>query len=231
MKLVFEFTKTGSMKYISHLDLVRLFLRVLRMAGLRPAYSRGFNPHPDMSLALPLSLGLNSVCELLEFETEQASGPAYVDQAVEEVNERLPEGVRVFEWWEKPANVSKSLAANAAAATYEFMCEGIADAPALLADFFAHESVIVQKTDKKTGADSEKDIRPEMLSYRIVKDMRGRMLAETTLLTSPGHTLNPVVFFKALCAAARLDAEKLSPVITRTAILDKDGALLKGALS
>jgi len=227
MKLVFEFTKTGNLIYISHLDLMRLFLRVLRMSGLRPAYSQGFNPHPKMSLALPLALGVHSTCELLEFETESR---AVIEAAVSKVNERLPEGARVTAWYEKPADVRKTLASFASAATYEYMCEGISDAPALLSGFFGRESVIIIKRDKKSGIDAEKEIRDQMIGYHIVKDMRGRMLAEVTLSAAPGRTLGPMAFFEAFCAASGFSSGELSPVVTRTAILGADGKPLKDML-
>ena len=228
MKIILEFTKTGDLIYISHLDLSRLFLRVLRMQGLRPAYSHGFNPHPKMSLVLPLSVGLNSLCELLEFETESRFSEAEIAAASEEINERLPKGLRLTGCREKPSYVSKPLASLVSAATYEFMCEGVRGAPELLSAFFGRESVIIGRHDKKTGRDVEKEIRAEMLDYRIIKDMRGRMLAEATLSALPGATLNPTVFFKAFCRASGLPEDELSPVITRTAILDKEGRPLIG---
>ncbi|MDR3225186.1 MAG: TIGR03936 family radical SAM-associated protein [Clostridiales Family XIII bacterium] len=71
MKLVIKFMKLGRMAYISHLDLQRAMLRGLRSVGLTPLYSQGFNPHPKLSLALPLSLGFESLCEYLEVEIEE----------------------------------------------------------------------------------------------------------------------------------------------------------------
>lgn len=68
MKYLVKFAKFGRMAYISHLDLQRLLLRALRMSGLKPAYSKGFSPHPKLSIALPLSLGFTSTCEYFEFE-------------------------------------------------------------------------------------------------------------------------------------------------------------------
>ena len=223
MKLVFEFKKTGDLIYISHLDLARLFLRVLRMSGLKPVYSQGFNPHPKMSFALPLPLGLCSVCELLEFETESALVTEAVESAVRSANERMPDGVRILSWFEKPQRISKSLASYASAAAYEFMCDRVGGAPSLLADFFEREKVIVKKFDRKKGITSEKDIRPEMIGYRVVKDIHGRMLAEAVLSAKQGSSLNPLVFFNAFCTDSGLAAETLSPVITRTAILGSDG--------
>lgn len=230
MKVVFEFTKTGNMIFISHLDLTRLFLRVLRMSGLRPEYSQGFNPHPKMSFALPLAVGIHSVCELLEFETDRNISIDEVREAAEKANERLPEGVRVTSAREKPESLSRPLASYVSAAGYEFMCEGIVKAPGLLEDFFGRESVIVKKTDKKTRTETEKDVRADMLDYTIIKDMRGRMLAGVTLSAKPGQTLNPAVFFDAFCNASGIAREALSPVITRTSILDAGGKALREML-
>ena len=223
-KLVFEFIKTGNMVYISHLDVSKLFLRVLRMSGLRPAYSQGFNPHPKMSFALPLSVGIHSVCELLEFEMDAEVKD--ISHSIAEVNERLPEGMRVKSWYRKPESLSKSLASLAMAAAYEFMCDDVDEAPEKLVAFFKKDSVIASKRDKKSGGEKEVDIRSLMHGYRIVKDMRGRILAEAILSAAPSQTLNPRVFWEAFCNACGIDSARLLPVITRTAILGAEGGPL-----
>lgn len=64
------FQKTGNAVYISHLDLMRLFQRAFKRAGLPLTHTQGFNPRPSVSIALPLSLGVESQCELLDFELE-----------------------------------------------------------------------------------------------------------------------------------------------------------------
>jgi hypothetical protein len=138
--------------------------------------------------------------------------------------------MRVKAWCQKPESITKSLASLASAAVYEFMCDGIPDAPLKLNAFFAKECVTIVKQDKKTGRDIEKDIRPLMISFRIVKDMRGRMLAEATLSAAPGQSLGPSAFFEAFCVASGLDAGHFAPVITRTRILGVDGKLLTDKL-
>ena len=218
------------MIYISHLDLMRLFLRVLRMTGLRPAYSQGFNPHPKMSIALPLTLGLHSSCELMEFETEARLNAEKIEKAVAAVNERLPEGICVTAWCGKTEAVKKSLASYVAAATYEFMCGGVMGGPTKLANFFAKKSVIVRKRDKKNDKEIDKEIRRQMLSYRIIKDMQGSILAEATLQADPGQLLGPLVFWNAFCEASGLAPDELSPAITRTAILGANGRAVKEML-
>ena len=65
-KYVLKFTKDGYAKYTSHLDLLRFFKRAFRKSGIALSYSQGFNPHPKLGFAQPLSLGYASSCELLE---------------------------------------------------------------------------------------------------------------------------------------------------------------------
>ena len=64
------FDKTGNARYISHLDLKRVFQRAFKRSGLPLTHTQGFNPRPSVSIALPLSLGVESRCELLDFELE-----------------------------------------------------------------------------------------------------------------------------------------------------------------
>ncbi len=87
-----RFDKTGSIKYISHLDLMRLFTRAMRRAEIPLWFTEGFNPRPYLQFALPLSLGMQSVCETVDIRTES-------DMPAEEILERLrkvmPEGINV----------------------------------------------------------------------------------------------------------------------------------------
>lgn len=63
------FTKLGNLKYISHLDLQRAIHRMLVRSGLPIAYSEGFNPHPRLNIALPLSIYQEGERELFDFRT------------------------------------------------------------------------------------------------------------------------------------------------------------------
>ena len=89
------FEKTGNAAYISHLDLMRVFQRSFKRAGLPLTHTKGFNPRPSVSIALPMSLGVESTCELLDFELE---GEGYSCQEIQErLNRNLLEGVRILE--------------------------------------------------------------------------------------------------------------------------------------
>ena len=93
-KLRLRYSKTGRAKYISHLDLMATMKRTLLRAGVRLKYSEGFNPHPYMSVALPLPVGAASVCELMDFGTEERLLP---DGIPEILNAVLPEGLDILD--------------------------------------------------------------------------------------------------------------------------------------
>ena len=91
-RLVFE--KTGNAVWISHLDLMRLFQRAFKRAGLPLKHTQGFNPRPSVSIALPLSVGVSSQCELLDFEIDGELPP--MDEIRDRLNSCLISGVRVL---------------------------------------------------------------------------------------------------------------------------------------
>ncbi len=90
-RLLFE--KTGNAVWISHLDLMRLFQRAFKRAGLNLKHTQGFNPRPSVSIALPLSVGVESICELLDFELE-GDLPS-IEEIRERLNKALVTGVHV----------------------------------------------------------------------------------------------------------------------------------------
>lgn len=88
------FQKTGNAVYISHLDLMRLFQRSFKRAGLPLTHTQGFNPRPSVSIALPLSLGVESRCELLDFELETDTFSN--EDICTRLNQALVDGVHVL---------------------------------------------------------------------------------------------------------------------------------------
>ncbi len=92
-RLLFE--KKGNAVWISHLDLMRLFQRAFKRAGLPLTHTQGYNPRPSVSIALPLSVGVESGCELLDFELDGITLPG-VDIR-DRLNRTLVEGVRVLD--------------------------------------------------------------------------------------------------------------------------------------
>ena len=89
-KVNFIFSKQGLMRYISHLDLMRLFMRAMRRADLPLKMSEGFSPHPKLSLKRALKLGLESQHEeaaiVLRF-------PVELVDFKNRLQKQLPEGI------------------------------------------------------------------------------------------------------------------------------------------
>lgn len=86
------FEKTGEAKYISHLDLMRCFERAVRRAKIPLWYTEGFNPHPYMQFALPLSLGMQSVCESVDIRIE---GEISKDTIFRKMKSVMPSGIDI----------------------------------------------------------------------------------------------------------------------------------------
>ncbi|MCX5710135.1 MAG: TIGR03936 family radical SAM-associated protein [Candidatus Omnitrophica bacterium] len=91
-KIDFAFSKTGWMKYISHLDLMRLFVRAMRRADLPLKNTEGFSPHPKFSLKRALKLGLESD---LEEGSILLKVPVSPQDFKNRLQAQLPEGIRL----------------------------------------------------------------------------------------------------------------------------------------
>lgn len=100
-RLLFE--KSGNAIWISHLDLMRLFQRAFKRAGLPLNHTQGYNPRPSVSIALPLSVGVSSKCELLDF-TLSVEGVSCAE-IKERLNAVLITGVRVLDVYENGRKV------------------------------------------------------------------------------------------------------------------------------
>ena len=94
MKLEVMFCKKGRLKYISHLDIVRLFQRTIRRAGLPVTLSQGFTPHYKIGFSNALKLGVESEGELAVFSIDNWMDP---EEFKNRMNEKLPEGIKVLE--------------------------------------------------------------------------------------------------------------------------------------
>lgn len=88
-----NFSKTGRAIYISHLDINRMMTRAVRRAKLPMWYTEGFNPHPYLTFALPLSLGQSSDCEYMDIRIE---GDITDEEIMNRLNAVLPDGVKIL---------------------------------------------------------------------------------------------------------------------------------------
>ena len=97
-KLRLSFSKTGYAKFVSHLDLMRMFQRVFRMAGVKMAFSQGFNPHPIMSIGNPVPTGVEGMEEYMDFSLEENNMSPY--EVKNRLNAVLPRDFKVLDVWE-----------------------------------------------------------------------------------------------------------------------------------
>ena len=89
-----KFSKTGSLKFISHLDLARTMKSAFLRSKLPIWYTLGFNPHPKMVFSLPLSVGTASLCEFMDFYlTEKVD----FGEICERLNKAFPADLRAIE--------------------------------------------------------------------------------------------------------------------------------------
>lgn len=90
---IIKYSRGEEVKYISHLDFIKFIQRAVRRADLPMLYSQGFNPHPQMAVALPLSVGVTSDCELMRIGFEEDYSENEVKNALNSV---LPDGFSII---------------------------------------------------------------------------------------------------------------------------------------
>ena len=183
-RLLFE--KTGDSIYISHLDLMRVFQRAFRRAGLLLRHSQGFTPRAIVSIALPLSVGVESVCELLDFELEQGSATA------EGLNAVLPAGIRVREVYEGGRKI-KELTHLRARVTLEY--DGEAPEASAVEALFRGESLVLEKQSKKGTA--QVDILPMVRDLTVARP-DGHTLVLEAVICAQNPSLNPMLLAQAV---------------------------------
>jgi radical SAM-linked protein len=159
------FEKTGNAIYTSHLDLMRVFQRAFKRAGLPLTHTQGFNPRPSVSIALPLSLGVESRCELLDFDLEGEK----IDnnEILLRLNNALIDGVRILHVYDDSRKV-KHLAYLDCVVTMEYDAGVRADARERMEALFCQEQIVVEKKGK--NGITQQDIRPMIRTLEIISD-------------------------------------------------------------
>lgn len=226
MRYMLKFTKEEVIKYTSHLDMVRLFKRAFQRSGIRLVFSAGFNPHPKMTLAQPLSLGYTSVGEWMEFETVNDLDPEDVKETLAIV---LPQGIKILEIATMKTE-EKSLASRCFAAEYTIaMCLDYAKTDrldlmeALTAnpngeDFLAQPTIIVQKKSMKHKNPIEIDIKP-MIHYMNICLVDNNMFMSVELAAGSSQNLSPELLMDAVMSFYGFKVPRETVEVLRTDLL------------
>lgn len=163
-KFRIQFTKFGDMKYVSHLDLIRLFTRIFHRAELPVAYSEGFNPHPKMAVLLPLSVGTESSCEYIDVAFEKGVSML---EAMKKLKGAVPMGMEIPQICE--LNETSKKPKEIRYAGYEIKTDAsLTDAQ--LDAFLAQDTIeILKKTKRSEGI---VDIKPDIMHVQLLDDGR-----------------------------------------------------------
>lgn len=183
-RLLFE--KKGSAVWISHLDLMRLFQRAFKRAGLLLTHTQGFNPRPSVSIALPLSVGVESSCELLDFDL--CGDPVSDAEIRDRLNDALVDGVRVLEVYDNGRKL-RDLSLLRCAVSLEYDAGVLEGAVERLKGFFAADSIVVPKRTKNGVQDQ--DIIPMIRQIMITLKDENTIQIEA-LVCCQNPTLNPM---------------------------------------
>ena len=189
-RLLFE--KTGSAVWMSHLDLMRLMQRAFKRAGLPLTHTHGFNPRPSVSIALPLSVGVESVCELLDFDLE---GELPLMETIQtRLNAALVPGVAVRQVYMDGRKI-RDLALLRCRLGLEYDGGIPAGATDAIATLFARESLMVEKKSK--NGILEQDIRPLIRELSVAQTGEKELRVEA-LITCQNPSLNPIQLYGAI---------------------------------
>ena len=182
------FEKTGTAIWMSHLDTMRLMQRAFRRAGVLLHHSQGYTPHAYVSMLLPLSVGVESVCEIMEYEldTDETIAP-------DALNQVLPVGVRVREVYES-SRKARELALVRVQITLEYDDGVPAGAEREIAALLFQPQLMVEKRTKR-GME-ETDIRGLLQSCEITFRPDGLLL--DCVVSAQNPPLNPILLASAI---------------------------------
>ena len=210
-----RFKKTGKLKYISHLDINRAMSRALSRAKIPLWYTEGFNPHPYMSFSLPLSLGVESVCESVDL---RIIGDITNNEIKERLNAVLPDDLKIIEIYDDFRDNSEI-----AYSDYVFKLQFVDNEKAFesLKEILSRDEILAQKKGKKGKRRilKETNIKPFIDKYNIsIRD--DIIVLNIRLLAGTEKNLNPSLLFDTLIRLMNMDFEWKS--ISRISLLDKD---------
>lgn len=212
-KYVIKFTKNGYAKYTSHLDLLRFFKRAFRKSKIALSYSQGFNPHPKLGFAQPLSLGYSSSCELLEFTTDIVYE---TEDVYEKLRDMMPEGLELL-WCRELDDNIKSLASIAEWAKYNVHIPATFDSnklKLLVDEYMAKDEIIAMKRQKKSKELVPVDIKKMIRSFEASIEDEG---TELNIILDCGSVSNcsPELVISTFCQFASIDVPRYTIEVDR----------------
>lgn len=211
-----KFSKTGAIRYIGHLDLMRCFQKALRRSAFPIAFTAGYSPHMVMSFAAPLGVGLISQGEYLDIELSEPITPI---EAISRLNSALPDEIRILSF-RVLDDKEKSGMAEVAAADYRVSFYGTAlpgiDIEKSFLAFLAQPSIVIEKETKRSS--KVVDIKPMILEGKA--ESRDLFLK---VLQGSRQNLNPALVAKAFFEFLKAPYDRYSFLLERVELYKNEG--------
>lgn len=187
-RYIIKFEKLEGAKYISHLDTMRTLHRAFRRANLPLSYTQGFNPHPNISVAAPLSLGVNSISEYADIDMDE-----YVNDNVikEALNKTLPNGLRILLVYHIKDKKPASMAA-VKAASYEILLNtslNQIEVNNVISSILSKDDITKMKKTK--SGEKLINFRPFIKEIKLLEQNESTVLLTATLQTGSEGNMNP----------------------------------------
>lgn len=210
-----RFTKQGKLKYISHLDINRAMGRAFKRAVIPLWYTEGFNPHPYMSFSLPLSLGVESLCESVDI---RIVGDISNDEIKERMNIVLPEGLKVLDVYDNFCDNSEIAYSDY---VYKFQFDNNKLAIEKIKSVLEGDEILALKKGKqgKKKVFKETNIKSFIDKFNI-SIREDTIILNIRLLAGTDKNLNPSLLFDTIIRLINMDYKWKS--ISRIALLKKD---------
>lgn len=218
------FSKGTGVRFVSHLDLLKAFERAIRRAGIPIAFSEGFNPHPKMSFASALAVGVTSDAEYMDMDLREDVEPAEIARRLAEV---LPSGIEIKSIRLVP-DISPPLMAVVSRARYEVRAR-FADPytedklQECIKETLNRKELVVEKNTKK--GPRLKDIRPGILSL-TAQAAGDEAVFDMLLQTGNEGNTRPEEVIRGMHNAMGLPVEPDSVRIHRTGLYIENGGKL-----
>lgn len=188
------FSKTGRAKYISHLDLMRTFQRAFSRAGIQIKHTEGFNPHPFVSIALPLSVGYSSQCEILEFGLV---GGASYEEVPAKLTAAMPEGIIIHECYPAERKLKDLISLNYIM-NFEYPGGRPQEAEPAMIELLNKESLVIRKKSNKSKKGyTEVDLIPLIRGWNL--ECQSDTMTLDAVLSAQNPGLNPELLRAAFC--------------------------------
>lgn len=210
-----RFSKIGRLKYISHLDINRAMARALKRAEIPLWYTEGFNPHPYMSFSLPLSLGVESLCESVDL---RIVGEISNKEIKDRLNKVLPEDLKIIDVYDDFRDNSE-IAYSDYVYKFEFKDNDLALEK--IKKVLSSDEILALKKGKKGRKRIMKETNIKSFIDKYSISVRGDVIVlNIRLLAGVEKNLNPSLLFDTIIRLIDMDFEWKS--ISRISLLDKD---------